>query len=196
MEPRRVLERRRAVALTSHYREQERLSVNEIARRLGRTPATVRAYIYDPDGSKARRVKDRYRGTCGSCGTQTTGEGPDRARPVCGRCNGLQSAKWDKRMIEAALRAWVARHGAPAKSTDLSLSYARTQAGRDGGVRLRRLQAGWEHGRWPAASVVQYHFGTVRAANRAALQAATRPKQDSSEQPLRERTSGERKRLR
>ena len=189
MEPRRVLERRRAVALTSHYREQERLSVKEIARRLGRTPATVRAYLYDPDGSKARRVKDRYRGTCGSCGTQTTGEGPDRARPVCGHCNGLHSAKWDKPMIEAALRAWVAKYGAPAKSTDLSLSYARTQTGRDGGVRLRRLQAGWEQGRWPPRSVVEYHFGTIRAANRAALQATMSPRPDGSKQPLSERTS-------
>ena len=85
-------------------------------------------------------------------------------------------------MIEAALRAWVARHGKPAKSTDLSLSYATSQAGRDGGVRLRRLQAGWEHGRWPAPSVVQYHFGTVKAANRAALQATTSPTPSGSEE--------------
>src|ERR1035437_2088672 len=118
MEPRRVLERGRAVALTGHYRDQEGLPVNEIAGRLGRTPATVRAYIYDPDGSKARRVKDRYRGVCGSCGAKTTGEGPDRARPLCAQCNGRHSAKWDKSMIEAALRAWVARHGKPAGSKE------------------------------------------------------------------------------
>lgn len=177
-----MLERRRAVLLTSHYREQEGLSVNEIARRLGRTPATVRAYIYDPDGSKARRVKDGYRGVCGSCGAQTTGEGPDRPRPLCAQCNGRQTAKWEKSLIEAALRAWAAKHGRPGRSTDLSLSYATMQAKRDGGVRLRRLQAGWEQGRWPAPSVVQYHFGTVKAANRAALQAPTGPRTDGSEE--------------
>ena len=129
-----MLERRRAVALTRHYREQEGLSVNEIARRLGRTPATVRAYIYDPDGSKARRVKDRYRGVCGCCGAKTTGEGRGRSRPLCARCNGRDTAKWDKGLVEAALRAWVAKHGAPATSTDLSLSYATARAARsDGG---------------------------------------------------------------
>jgi len=31
-----------------HYREAQRLSIAEIAARLGRSPATVRAYFYDP----------------------------------------------------------------------------------------------------------------------------------------------------
>ena len=44
----RVLERRRAVALARHYREFEGLSILEIADRLGRSPATVKAYFYDP----------------------------------------------------------------------------------------------------------------------------------------------------
>ena len=44
----RVLERRRAVALARHYREFEGLSIREIGDRLGRSPATVKAYFYDP----------------------------------------------------------------------------------------------------------------------------------------------------
>ena len=44
----RVLERRRAVALARHYREFEGLSIRQIADRLGRSPATVKAYFYDP----------------------------------------------------------------------------------------------------------------------------------------------------
>jgi hypothetical protein len=44
----RVRERRRAVALARHYREQEHLTIAEIARRLGRADATVKAYLYDP----------------------------------------------------------------------------------------------------------------------------------------------------
>ena len=44
----RVLERRRAVALARHYREFESLSIRQIAGRLGRSPATVKAYFYDP----------------------------------------------------------------------------------------------------------------------------------------------------
>src|SRR4051794_18760782 len=53
----RVAERRRAAALARHYRDSEELSIGEIARRLGRAPATVKAYLYDPTGDKARAVK-------------------------------------------------------------------------------------------------------------------------------------------
>ena len=45
----RVEERRRAVALARHYRDEEDLSIAGIARRLGRAEATVKAYLYDPD---------------------------------------------------------------------------------------------------------------------------------------------------
>jgi predicted transcriptional regulator len=44
----RVHGRRRAAALARHYRDEEGLSVAEIARRLGRAQATVKAYLYDP----------------------------------------------------------------------------------------------------------------------------------------------------
>jgi predicted transcriptional regulator len=43
-----VAERRRAVALARHLREEERLTIGQIADRLGRSPATVKAYFYDP----------------------------------------------------------------------------------------------------------------------------------------------------
>jgi predicted transcriptional regulator len=44
----RVSERKRAAALARHYREQENLTIAEIAHRLGRAEATVKAYLYDP----------------------------------------------------------------------------------------------------------------------------------------------------
>ncbi|MGA8716558.1 MAG: hypothetical protein WB557_01000 [Solirubrobacteraceae bacterium] len=44
----RVSERRRAAQLARHYRDQEKLTIAEIARRLGRANATVKAYLYDP----------------------------------------------------------------------------------------------------------------------------------------------------
>jgi hypothetical protein len=119
----RVLERRRAVALAQHYREFEGVSIREIADRLGRSPATVKAYFYDPTGEKARAVKARYVGVCRGCGAYTqprNGKGdPTRtARPAtpapsgesghasasCTRCvsGGLATGGCPPRMIGRA----------------------------------------------------------------------------------------------
>jgi hypothetical protein len=119
--------------------------------------------------SAARKVKDRYRGTCRNCGSPTSGAGPRRARVLCARCNGRASAKWDRTTIEAALRSWYELYGRPATSADLSMSYARKRAPYDHGERLQRLRKGWKRRPWPPASVVQYHFGSFRTANKVAL---------------------------
>jgi DNA-binding NarL/FixJ family response regulator len=50
----RVHERRRAVALARHFREAEGLSIMQIADRLGRSPATIKAYFYDPSERNKR----------------------------------------------------------------------------------------------------------------------------------------------
>ena len=50
----RVAERRRAVALARHFRETEGLSIAQIADRLGRSAATVKAYFYDPSDANKR----------------------------------------------------------------------------------------------------------------------------------------------
>jgi AcrR family transcriptional regulator len=50
----RVAERRRAVALAQHYRGYEGLSIRQIADRLGRSPATIKAYFYDPSKANKR----------------------------------------------------------------------------------------------------------------------------------------------
>jgi hypothetical protein len=68
----RVSDRRRAAQLARHYRDQEGLTVAEIARRLGRAEGTVKTYLYDPLGDKAREVKARYRGVCRGCGAPTS----------------------------------------------------------------------------------------------------------------------------
>ena len=51
----RVVERQRAVLLARHYREAESLTIKQIADRFGRSPATVKAYFYDP----SRVTKDQ-----------------------------------------------------------------------------------------------------------------------------------------
>ncbi|HLL92934.1 MAG TPA: hypothetical protein VK252_08350 [Solirubrobacteraceae bacterium] len=173
-------ERQRAAALARHYRGVEHLSVAAIAARLHRRPSTISAYLYDPDGSKTKHVKARYRGVCSACGASTWGSGPGAHGALCASCNGRATAKWDKAVIEDALRAWAAMFGAPASSADLSIAHAKRAARRDGGLRLRRLHAGWAAGRWPAASVVQYHYGTVAAANDAALPVGDRRPQEGS----------------
>jgi DNA-binding NarL/FixJ family response regulator len=50
----RVLERRQAVALAGHFCEAESLSIAQIAERLGRSRATVKAYFYDPSDDNKR----------------------------------------------------------------------------------------------------------------------------------------------
>ena len=50
----RATERRRAVALARHYRQAEGLSNAQIAARLGRSPATIKGYFYDPSDANKR----------------------------------------------------------------------------------------------------------------------------------------------
>lgn len=64
----RAQERRRAAALARHFPDEEGLSIAEVARRLGRAEATVKPYLYDPSGEKARAVKRGYQGVCRGCG--------------------------------------------------------------------------------------------------------------------------------
>jgi len=56
----RVSELRRAAQLGRHYRDQENLTIGEIAQRLGRAPSTVKAYLYDPSDDN-KRPTDRPR---------------------------------------------------------------------------------------------------------------------------------------
>ena len=159
----RVLERRRAVALARHYREFEGLSIKQIADRLGRSPATVKAYFYDPTGEKARAVKARYQGVCRGCGAYTQPRnGKGDAYAYCKACHpGAIERRWTRERVLAAMGEWCARYGLLPSSYD----WSRTHARRRGGEALERL-AGRE---WPSASVVTPLFGTWAAACASAL---------------------------
>src|SRR6476659_9917765 len=108
----RVVERRRAVALARHFRESEGLSIAQIAARLGRAPATIKAYFYDPTGEKARAVKARYVGLCRGCGAYTQPRnGKGDAYAYCKTCRpGSIQRRWTRERVLEAMRAWRARY--------------------------------------------------------------------------------------
>src|SRR5207244_1004923 len=161
----RVLERRRAVALARHFREAEGLSIAQIAARLGRSPATIKACFYDPTGEKARAVKARYVGVCRGCGAYTqprNGKG-DAYRYCKAWHPGAIKPRWTRELVLEAIRDWRERYGQLPSSYDWSRTHARHR----GGQALARLKAG----NWPPASVVNKLFGTWAAARAACVQA-------------------------
>jgi hypothetical protein len=154
----RVAERQRAAALARHYRDQEGLAIAEIAHQLGRAEATVKAYLYDPTGEKAREVKARYRGTCRSCGAPTSARGgKGDAYDYCKRCHpGAIAPEWTREQVREAMRAWQDRYGTPPSSYD----WSRTHASRRGPEALDRL----ERREWPSASTVSDLYDSWAAA--------------------------------
>jgi len=140
----RVSQRRRAAQLARHYRDQENLTIAEIARRLGRAEATVKAYLYDPTGEKARAVKARHVGVCRGCGAYTQPNGKGDADTYCKGCHpGAIQRRWTRERVLEAMREWLDRYGRLPSSYD----WSRTHARRRRGEALERLPGG----EWPAA---------------------------------------------
>ena len=87
--------------------------------RSGRSPAgsdaqaTVKAYLYDPTGEKARAVKRRYQGVCRGCGAPTqTRDGKSDAYEYCeARHPGAIATRWTAARVRDAMRAWQDRYG-------------------------------------------------------------------------------------
>jgi AraC-like DNA-binding protein len=154
----RVVERRRAVALARHYCDAEGLTIARIAERLGRSPATIKDYFYDPTGEKARAVKARYQGVCRGCGASTQARnGKGDAYEYCKACHpGATQRRWTRQRVDDAMRKWRTRYGQLPSSYDWSRAHAR----RRDRQALERL----DEGEWPAASVVAALFGTWSAA--------------------------------
>ena len=176
----RVSERRRAVVLARHFREAEGLSIARIAGRLGRSPATVKAYFYDPTGDKARAVKARYVGVCRGCGAYTQPRnGKGDAYAYCKSCHpGATGRRWTRQHVLDAMLDWRARYGRLPSSYD----WSRTHARRRGGEPLKRLSAR----DWPSASAVSGLYGSWNAARTVA---ATQIVQADDDRPSPERRS-------
>jgi AraC-like DNA-binding protein len=154
----RVAERQRAVALARHYREAEGLSIARIAERLGRAPATVKGYFYDPGGDKARAVKARYQGVCRGCGAPTQARnGKGDAYAYCKACHpGAAARELTTEAVSEAMRRWRSLYGATPSSYDWSRTHARER----GGEALARLR----RGAWPSPATVIDLYGTWAAA--------------------------------
>jgi AraC-like DNA-binding protein len=169
--PDRVEERRRTVQLARHYREAEGLSIAQIAQRLGRSPATVKAYFYDPTGEKAKAVKARYQGVCRGCGAPTQPRnGKGDAYAHCKRCHpGAIAPQWTRERVRDAMRAWRDRYGEPPSSYD----WSRTHARRRGGQALERLA----EGDWPSPTTVTDLHETWAAARADAFESGPSPPQ-------------------
>jgi hypothetical protein len=129
-----VVERRRAVALASHFREAEGLSIAQIADRLGRSPATIKAYFYDLTGAKARAVKRRYERVCRGCGSYTQPvtaratptRTPRPAIPARSGCARPASACWQRGARRTG--SWLVdlhfRYANPSATADLDVGLA------------------------------------------------------------------------
>jgi AraC-like DNA-binding protein len=163
----RVAERRRAVALARHYREAEGLSNAQIAERLGCSPATIKAYFYDPTGDKAKAVKARYQGVCRGCGAYTQPRGgKGDAYAYCKACHaGAIERRWTRELVLEAMGDWRLRYGRLPTSYDWSPTHSR----RRGGEALERLS----EDQWPSASVVTAVCGSWPTARAAALASET-----------------------
>ena len=154
----RVAERQRAVALARHFREAEGLSIAQIAQRLGRTPATVKGYFYDPSGEKARAVKARYQGVCRGCGAPTQPRnGKGDAYEYCKGCHpGAAARALTSEAVREAMRRWRSLYGVAPSSYDWSRTHARER----GGEAVVRLSAEV----WPAPATVIDLYGSWAAA--------------------------------
>ena len=150
------------MALALHYREAEGLSIAEIAARLGRSPATVKAYFYDPSGEKARAVKARYQGVCRGCGGPTQPRnGKGDAYEYCKACRpGAIATEWTRARVRDAMRDVAG----PVRPPPVLLRLVAHPRPPRGGQALERL----DRGDWPPASVVGDVYGSWEAARAAA----------------------------
>jgi len=142
------------------------MSTAEVARRLDVSRSTVRDYLSDPDGARARqRRASAERGRCARCGTATGAARGTRQFALCLSCAGHARASWTAADVLDAYLTWWRRFGDRPTSSD----WHRTRATRRGGEALERFNSG----RWPTASVIVRLFGGFRALTAAAERALT-----------------------
>lgn len=132
----------------------------EIAETMGISRSYVAELVNDPDGAKQAARRERYRGTCETCGAKTSGcNGRGDAPTHCARCfrEGRVNPiiRWDRDEIVAAIKRWHKRYGGPPSAWDWHPAAARRNDATD----LDRIEMRWESGEWPTVTSVRHYFG-------------------------------------
>jgi hypothetical protein len=149
-DPRRKWTRAQRVELARQLRSG--MKTREIAERLGVTASTVRDYLCDPDGTKARARRSISEcGRCQCCGAQTGRPRGQHVFSLCTRCAPAHRARWTRDSVISAYITWRARFAAEPMSTD----WNQTHATRRGGLALERFLSG----HWPTSTVIGRLFG-------------------------------------
>lgn len=123
-------------------------TTEEIARKLGIARSYTSALFSDPDGSKERLRKEKYKGTCVDCGGVTSyghGKDPSQRCLACEKKRLRENRRWTRARIIADIRRWNEIHGRPPTATDWLYYTSPTR----GGPR-----------EWPHVQVTQQEFGS------------------------------------
>ena len=91
---------------------------DKIAVHLGITASGLRNVLNDPDGSKQKARRERYRRVCEGCGCKTDGSSGYNAPRLCVRCNNSAQRIWTKEAVVAAIQAWAKEHGHPPTASE------------------------------------------------------------------------------
>jgi Homing endonuclease associated repeat/Homeodomain-like domain len=140
--------RLKRAAMARKLRERG-LTQQQIADELGISRSYASGLLTDPDGSKDRIRKERYRGTCVDCGGRTTYTTVAKPTQRCMKCQQLHQhgrRKWTRERIIADIQRWNEIYGEPPKSQQWLL-----EVRGDGTLNSRP---------WPHVNSVQKEFGS------------------------------------
>ncbi len=153
----RTIRRREQVARARRLRDQEGLSVKDIAVELDVRPSTIYGWLTDPEGKQASQRKQKLRGQCPSCHASTSPTAAGEPDLLCRSC---AHRKWTRETVLAALRATHAQAGRPLKASD----FVRARVAAQGAEALARYDAVGL-----SLTRIRRVFGSWRAAREAAF---------------------------
>lgn len=163
---------RAELAHTVALMKQHRVSDAFIAIELGISRSYVNDLLNDPDGSKGRARKERYRrpcpgygGPCGKLMDGSNGRGP-AAPKLCEDCAARKQhdeRRWTREACLEAGRLWIKRAGAPPRAADFEPAMCRASEGARGVARREaQLKRMGGRGTYPPVGCVTREFGSWR----------------------------------